>query len=420
MTWNDRMTSSHTTETNSAESDLLRFERQFQSIDALLSSGDHSAPAAGDAQISSAQILIIDDEPVNLKVAKKYLKEAGYQNVTATNDSRNALSLIRQQQPALILLDLMMPDVDGLELLRALRADPSLRQIPVIVLTATDERSVKREALELGASDFLTKPVDPTDLLPRIRNVLGVKAFQDHLQHYARELERQVHERTAELETSRLEVIYCLGRAAEYRDNETGKHVVRVGRFVGVIARALGLDEKTAALFENAAPLHDMGKIGIPDAVLLKPGRLDESEFEIMRKHAEYGCDIVSTINRDSWKDYASHTQLGAAMMHRTCSPLLRAASIIALTHHEKWDGSGYPNRLKGEEIPIEGRITAVADVFDALSSKRPYKPALPFDECFKVMEENRGTHFDPHVLDAFFSRKDQIIRIKLDNADEE
>lgn len=414
------MTMAPANQMNTASSAATTLDHDFDSLERLISESASSDSPTRDQHVFSAEILIIDDEPVNLKVAQKYLKEAGYQNVSSTCDSRNALSLIQQRQPDLVLLDLMMPDVDGLALLRLMRAEPKLRQIPVIVLTATDERSVKRTALELGANDFLTKPVDPTDLLPRIRNVLGVKAFQDHLQHYARELERQVQERTAELEASRLEVIYCLGRAAEYRDNETGRHVVRVGRYVGVIARALGLDEATSTLLETAAPLHDMGKIGIPDSVLLKPGRLDESEYEIMRKHAEYGCDIVSTINYGNCETFTSHTALGAEFMHRTCSPLLRAASVIALSHHERWDGTGYPQRLKGEAIPIEGRITAVADVFDALSSKRPYKPALPLNECFRIMEQNRGTHFDPTVLDAFFSRKDDIVRIKLANPDEE
>jgi putative two-component system response regulator len=396
--------------------------QQVQAISALLHECNESNDPADQVQpeVCAARILIIDDEPINLKLARKYLKEAGYHNVTATSDSSSAIPLIRELRPALILLDLMMPVVDGLQLLQLLRAEPELRQIPVIVLTATDDRATKLTALDLGACDFLTKPVDLTDLLPRIRNVLAVKAYQDHLHHYARELERQVQERTAELEASRLEVIHCLGRAAEYRDNETGKHVIRVGRFVGVIARALGIDEKTAVLLENAAPLHDMGKIGIPDAVLLKPGRLDQAEIDIMRKHAEYGSDIVSTIDRRGFKELISHTALGAEMMLGSGSPILRAASVIAMTHHERWDGTGYPCRLKGEQIPIEGRITAVADVFDALSSKRPYKPALPFDECFRILEQNRGSHFDPRVLDAFFSRQEEIIRIRIEFADEE
>lgn len=396
--------------------------RTFSAIDALLDSAQQgdAAPAMPHRDISSARILIIDDEPVNVKVARKYLREAGYQNCIATNDSLTAIDLIRREQPDLVLLDLIMPGVDGLHILKMLRQDNDLLQTPVVVLTATDDRTMKLAALEMGANEFLTKPVDPTDLLPRLRNVLAVKAYQNHLTNYARELERQVQQRTAELEASRLEVIYCLGRAAEYRDNETGKHVIRVGRYVGVIARALGLDQNIVRLLENAAPLHDMGKIGIPDSVLLKPGRLDEKEREIMRRHTEYGCDIVSTMNREEWRDYAAHTSLGADFMFQTCSPILRVASVIALSHHERWDGTGYPRGLKGEEIPLEGRITAVADVFDALSTKRPYKPAFEVEECFRIMEENRGSHFDPRVLDAFFASESEILRIKVDYADEE
>lgn len=395
---------------------------QFATIDSLLESTlqDDSVPAEPQRDVSAARILIVDDEPINVKVVCRYLREAGYRNCNATNDSTTAVDLIRSEQPDLVLLDLMMPQVDGLQILKLVRQDRLLKQMPVVVLTATDDRSTKQAALELGANEFLTKPVDPTDLLPRIRNVLTVKAYQDHLTNYARELERKVQERTAELEASRLEVIYCLGRAAEYRDNETGKHIIRVGRYVGVIARGLGLDEATVRLFENAAPLHDMGKIGIPDAVLLKPGRLDEAEIEIMRRHTEYGCDIVSTMNREEWRGYAMHTSLGADFMLKTCSPILKIASVIAMTHHERWDGTGYPRGLKGEEIPLEGRITAVADVFDALGTKRPYKKSMPVEECFRIMAENRGTHFDPRVLDAFFASQDEILKIRVDYADEE
>ncbi len=401
--------------------DELPISGTFAALDSLIESSlqDDVPRPVPQRDVSAARILIIDDEPINIKVVCRYLREAGYKNCNATNDATSAIDLIRSDRPDLILLDLMMPQVDGLQILKMARADRDLQQTPIIVLTATDDRSTKLTALELGANEFLMKPVDPTDLLPRIRNVLTVKAYQDHLTDYARELERKVQERTAELEASRLEVIYCLGRAAEYRDNETGRHIIRVGRYVGVIARTLGLDQNTVRLLENAAPLHDMGKIGIPDAVLLKPGRLDEAEIEIMRRHTEYGCDIVSTMNREEWRGYAIHTSLGADFMLKTGSPILKVASIIAMTHHERWDGNGYPRGLKGEEIPLEGRITAVADVFDALGSRRPYKKALPVDECFRIMQENRGTQFDPQVLDAFFASKDEILRIRVDFADE-
>jgi putative two-component system response regulator len=415
------MTGMQVADSTSDAIDDLPIAGQFAALDSLLHSSlnDDGGRSGAQRDVSAARLLIVDDEPINVKVVCRYLREAGYKNYNATNDSTTAIDLIRSEQPDLILLDLMMPDVDGLQILRMVRDDRRLQQTPVVVLTATDDRSTKLAALELGANEFLMKPVDPTDLLPRIRNVLAVKAYQDHLTNYARELERKVQERTAELEASRLEVIYCLGRAAEYRDNETGKHIIRVGRYVGVIARAYGLDDDTVRLLENAAPLHDMGKIGIPDAVLLKPGRLDEAEIEIMRRHTEYGCDIVSTMNRDEWGGYARHTSLGADFMFKTSSPILKVASIIAMTHHERWDGTGYPRGLKGEDIPLEGRITAVADVFDALSTKRPYKKSLPNDECFRIMEENRGTHFDPRVLDAFFASKEEILKIRVDYADE-
>src|SRR5687767_4001994 len=337
-------------DSTAATIDDLPLTGQFAAIDSLLDATreDDGGRNTPQRDVSAAQLLIIDDEPINVKVVCRYLREAGYRNCNATNDSTLAIELIRSQRPDLVLLDLMMPNVDGLQILRIVRQDAELQQTPVVVLTATDDRTTKQAALELGANEFLMKPVDPTDLLPRIRNVLTVKAYQDHLTNYARELERKVQERTAELEASRLEVIYCLGRAAEYRDNETGRHIIRVGRYVGVIAKAMGLDANMVRLLENAAPLHDMGKIGIPDAVLLKPGRLDEAEIEIMRRHTEYGCDIVSTMNRDEWRGYALHTSLGADFMLKNCSPILKVASIIAMTHHERWDGTGYPRGLKG------------------------------------------------------------------------
>jgi putative two-component system response regulator len=391
---------------------------EAESLIAAIQSGAHQgaeAPWSGGPMAGShatAKIMIVDDEPINIKVVRKYLKDAGFQNFAATSDDLDAMRLLREERPDLLLLDIVMPHIGGLEILRALRNDPRHSAVPVIILTAVEERQVKAAALELGASDFLTKPVDPTELVPRVRNVLAVKAYQDHLRGYAAELERQVQQRTTELAASRLEVIHCLGRAAEYRDNDTGLHVVRVGLYAGVIARRLGLDPATAELIEHAAPMHDVGKIGIPDAVLLKPGKLDADEFEIIRRHCEFGQKIVAEAPADERRTVFSHTQMGAKIMGGTSSPTLRMAGRIAMTHHEKWDGSGYPLGLKGEAIPVEGRITAVADVFDALASKRPYKDALPLDRCFEILEEGRGTHFDPHVLDAFLSSKDEVLAV--------
>jgi putative two-component system response regulator len=361
--------------------------------------------------------MIVDDEPVTTKVVRRYLREAGYRDFLLSNDATAAMATVRSDRPDVVLLDLLMPGKSGLEILGEIRADHEFEAVPVIILTATDDQHLKRTALEMGATDFLYKPVDPIDLVPRVRNSLAVKIYQDRLREHANQLEQQVRERTAELEASRLEVIYCLGRAAEYRDNETGRHVIRVGRYVGMVARALGLEDQTASLLEQAAPLHDMGKIGIPDEILLKPGRLEPHEFELMKKHTEYGCNIVSTMGNDEWAAFTTHTSSGVTPSTR--SPVLETAATIALTHHEKWDGSGYPRGLRGEEIPLEGRITAVADVFDALSSKRPYKPALPLAQCWNIMEEGRGKHFDPRVLDAFFACEEEILHVRTQYADD-
>ncbi len=247
-----------------------------------------------------------------------------------------------------------------------------MAHIPTIVLTAADNEQTKMQALELGAADFLSKPVNSAELIVRVRNALLVKAHHDHLKNYAGELEQQVRHRTAELAASRLELIHCLARTAEFRDNETGRHVVRVGRYAEIVARQLGLDEQTVELIGHAAPLHDMGKVGIPDCVLLKPGKLDPEEFELMRRHASYGQRTFEPMSEDEWRTFRAHTFMGEMIMDVQSSPIITMAAKIAMTHHEKWDGTGYPIGLQGENIPLAGRITAVADVFDALSSKRP------------------------------------------------
>ena len=246
----------------------------------------------------------------------------------------------------------------------------------------------------------------------RVRNALLVKAHHDHLKDYAQELEQKVRLRTAELAASRLELIHCLARTAEFRDNDTGRHVVRVGRYAEIIAREFGLDERNVELIGHAAPLHDMGKVGVPDCVLLKPDKLTPDELEIMRKHSIFGQRTFEPMTEDEWRLFKAHTFMGEKIMGVEGSPIIGMAAEIALTHHEKWDGSGYPMGLKGAEIPLAGRITAVADVFDALSSKRPYKPAFDLDRCFQIMKEGRGTHFDPEVLDAFLSCREVVLQV--------
>jgi putative two-component system response regulator len=374
--------------------------------------------AANRGLTKNAAIMIVDDALTNIKVVRKHLQTVGYENFLTTEDSTAAFDMMRRAQPDLVLLDVMMPQVSGLDILRQMRSDERLCHVPVLILTAATDAKTKVEALELGATDFLAKPVDPNELVPRVRNALIVKAHQDHLSSYSEQLEREVQLRTAELATSRQEVIHCLARAAEYRDDDTGMHVVRVGRYAAVIARELGFSEDHVRLLEQAAQLHDVGKIGIPDSILLKPGKLDPEEFELMQNHCGFGKSIIQPLAEKERTFLRNHTELGAKIMTVPSSPVLMLAARIAQTHHEKWNGTGYPLGLKGEDIPLEGRITAVADVFDALSSKRPYKPPFPREKCFAILEEGRGTHFDPRVLDAFFARSAQIIEVQIDCAD--
>lgn len=377
-----------------------------------------SAGHAPSLPLASARVMIIDDEPTNVKVVRKYLALQGYQQFIAVTEPTEAVAAIRGQQPHVILLDIMMPRVSGLEILEAVRDAQGLIEIPVIILTAADDKATKARALDLGATDFLSKPVDPIELVPRVRSALTIKAHYDHLRNSAQELQRLVRQRTAELDASRLELIHCLARAAEYRDNETGRHVIRVGRYAGVIARQLQLDPVTVELIEHAAPLHDIGKVGVPDHILLKPGKLTGEEYELMQQHTQYGERTFQPMSDEEDRAFRLHTFMGEQIMDVAASPIISMAARIALTHHEKWDGSGYPRGLAGEAIPIGGRITAVADVFDALASRRPYKEALPLEKCFRIMEEGRGRHFDPRVLDAFFQAKDQVVAISRQCAD--
>lgn len=370
------------------------------------------------AAINQARILIIDDEPANVMVLKRYLEGSGFQRVATNTNSTQALAWIREQRGDLVLLDVMMPSVSGIDILNAMRADPKLKFIPVLIVTANTDSQTKRTCLSLGAIDFLAKPVDPNELLPRVRNTLVTRSFQNQLARYAQQLERRVQERTQELEFSRREVVECLARAAEYRDTETGNHVIRVGRFAGTIAKQLGFSKLDVANIELAAQLHDVGKIAIPDAVLHKPGRLDPDEFAYMKRHAAIGHSIIRAHSPRETETLRQHVMAGGQLLAAQTSPLLRLAATIALSHHERWDGNGYPLGIKGDDIPIEARITSVADVYDALSSQRPYKEAMPREKCFAILEEGRGSQFDPKVLDAFFASSKEIIDIQLELVD--
>ena len=328
---------------------------------------------------NAARILIIDDQPANA-LAGRHFAGRGLSGIQEHHDSRQALPMFLEYQPDLILLDLQMPHLDGFEVMKQLRPRIPLDTFfPILVLTADINPETKRQALAEGAIDFLTKPFDATEVILRIRNLLQTRALHLQLQNQNQLLEQKVRERTAELEETQIEILERLALAAEYRDDDTGEHTKRVGQMSAQIAQALSLPKAEVELIRRAAPLHDVGKIAIPDSILLKPGKLTHEEFEYMK----------------------THTTLGAKMLSGGRFPLLQRAEEIALTHHERWDGNGYM-QLQGEMIPIAGRIVAVADVFDALTSERPYKKAWPRNQAIEEIQGQSGRQFDPRVVDAF------------------
>ncbi len=336
------------------------------------------------------RILIIDDEPANLKLLDKMLSGQGYTDLDLVQDSRVVLDRYRAVRPDLILLDLNMPHLDGFAVMAQLAAlaDPLLP--PIIVLTAQQGRDYLLRALNGGARDFVTKPFDRIELLARVRNLFEVHLAHRLLYDQKAVLEEMVRERTQQLRDTRLQIVQRLGRAAEYRDNETGLHVIRMSKVSALLARSMGWSVDNCELMLHASPMHDIGKIGIPDGILLKPGKLEPHEWEIMKNHAN----------------------MGAELMDGDSSELLQLAYVIALTHHEKWDGSGYPHGLAGTAIPQAGRIVAVADVFDALTSVRPYKEAWLVDKAVAYMQANVGKHFDPEVVVHFQQNLTEITAI--------
>jgi response regulator RpfG family c-di-GMP phosphodiesterase len=333
-----------------------------------------------DRDLKAARILIVDDEPENVHVLERILEQEGYENLSSTTDPAKVVGLCVQSSPDLVLLDLQMPAIDGFEVLRQLA--PWIRDgaVPVVVLTADSAQVTKQKAHSEGASDFLTKPFDAFEALLRIENLLKTRFLQVELRKQNLILEQRVRERTEDLAVARLEILKRLAIAAEYKDDETGGHIQRVGRTSGLLAETLGLDREHVELIRNAAPLHDVGKIGVPDSVLLKPGRLTPEERKVMQTHVRIGGSILS----------------------KSRSPLLRVAQQMALTHHEWWDGHGYLAGLQGDEIPLSGRIVALADVFDALTQDRPYKRALPVEQACEEIRALSARQFDPQVVEAF------------------
>ncbi|MDQ5886984.1 MAG: response regulator [Neisseriaceae bacterium] len=336
-------------------------------------------------------VVIVDDNEINVTLLRHLVKAIEDTKAITFTDSAAGLQYCLENDPDLVVIDYMMPPPDGMAFIQAFRAHPGRKNTPLLMITANQDAEVRHRALTLGASDFLTKPVDKNEFRARATNMLLLRKSQKQLADRAAWLAEEVAKATNEVLVRERETIIRLSKAAEYRNPETGAHILRMANYSQVIARNLGLSEADQTLLLDAAPMHDIGKVGTPDHILLKPGRLDPEEMDIMRQHASIGYDILKG----------------------SPSPLLQKAAVIALTHHEKFDGSGYPNNLKAQDIPIDGRIVAVADVFDALTSERPYKKAWPVDDAVKFMHENSGSHFDPVCIEAFFRNWDEIMAIK-------
>lgn len=345
----------------------------------------------GDISLTTSKILIIDDQPSNVLLLEGILQEEDYTACLSVTDSRQSLLTYLEYQPDLVLLDLQMPHMDGFAVMKQLRGyvmpDAFL---PILILTADITPEAKRRALAEGATDFLTKPFDAVEVLLRIRNLLQTRWLHRQLQSQNELLEEKVRERTYDVEQTQLEILDRLALAAEYRDDDTGEHTKRVGQLCAKIAQALSLPEAEVELIRRAAPLHDVGKIAIPDSILLKPGKLTAVEFEYMKTHTTSGAKILS----------------GGRF------PLLQMAEEIALTHHEHWDGTGYM-QMQGEAIPLAGRIVTVADVFDALTNARPYKQAWPRHEAIQEIQTQRGRQFDPRIVDAFL---EAVVKFNVPN----
>ncbi len=337
-------------------------------------------------EILDLGILVVDDDPTNTLFLKKLLRKTGYREVVCVHSGAVAIEMVENRQIDLVVLDLHMPNMDGYEVLKHLRTSSNQSiYLPILVFTADATPQARKRALDLGATDFLTKPGDTTEILLRIRNFLTMRLLYIDQDIRNFHLEQKVRDRTDELERSQTEVIERLAIAGEYRDEDTGGHTQRVGNMSGMIAQRMGMPSEFVRLIKLAARLHDLGKIAVSDEILRKPGKLTEEEFEAMKVHCMVGAEILKNGN----------------------TALIRMASRIAASHHERFDGTGYPSGLVGEEIPIEARIVAVADVFDALTNVRPYKAAWSVESAVAEIKSQRGKHFDPEVIDAFIAVAD-------------
>ena len=349
-----------------------------------------------------SKILFVDDEPKFLSSLQRMLhNQEEIWDMRFAQSVDEALEKLHENDFDIVISDVNMPDKDGFQFLETLAASELTKDIPVIILTGVGEHALKRKALARGATDLLNKPVEPEDLLARLHSVLRLKSFQDQLKNHNQVLEEKVRERTAELEASRLDILLRLGKAAEYRDEETGNHILRVGCYCRTLAEELDMVPEFVELIFLASPLHDIGKIGIPDNILLKQGKLTASERNIMERHCAIGVEILQQ-EPNGMKTFLNWGRKNGLEPPVFENPILVMASTIALSHHEKWDGSGYPKGLKGEDIPLAGRIVALADVYDALRSERPYKPAYSEIKTLAIMAEQAARHFDPMAFSAF------------------
>lgn len=349
-------------------------------------------------ELLKSRILIIDDNPENVEMLEITLDTEGYSSVLSITDPRQAEDLYMAYRPHLVLLDINMPYLNGYQVMGQFKKIEEDNYIPVLVLTALQDNKTRLRALSEGAQDFLTKPFDKLETITRIENMLRVRLLNEEVKNQNIILEQKVQERTLELHDTRLEIIRRLGRAAEYRDNETGAHIIRLSHMCALLGKLIGMSAQEQEFLLNTTPMHDIGKLGIPDTILLKPGKLTKEEWQIMQSHTTIGADLLG-----------GHE-----------SQLMVSSRGIALSHHEKWDGSGYPRQLKGVEIPLESRITGLVDVYDALTSNRAYKDPYPTEKACAVIAEKRGKHLDPKLADLFLNNVDGFVEIKERYSDED